>query len=144
MAGDEAVISSPTIDQEKVLTFPRGIPGFEKYTTYLIYHKEENDLSAYWLESTEDPEITFTIVDPGQYGLSYDMEITEEEKKCPPGAGRRGTRGIYDAQQTGRPWQAGAGAQCQYFRAGGHQPTHPPRPAESYPPGAAEHHHHGK
>ncbi|MBU1567651.1 MAG: flagellar assembly protein FliW [Proteobacteria bacterium] len=76
----EIVSSSPKIDSKKVLTFPRGIPGFEKYTTYLVYHKEENDLSAYWLESTEEPGITFTIVDPGQYGLSYDLELTDEER----------------------------------------------------------------
>jgi flagellar assembly factor FliW len=80
MAKDGVVASSPKIDSEKVLTFPHGIPGFEKYTTYLVYHKEENDLSAYWLESTEQPEVTFTIVDPGQYGLSYDLELTDEER----------------------------------------------------------------
>ncbi|MDK9707377.1 MAG: flagellar assembly protein FliW [Desulforhopalus sp.] len=80
MTTDGAVASSSKIDSEKVLTFPRGIPGFEKYTTYLVYHKEENNLSAYWLESTDEPEITFTIVDPGQYGLSYDLELTEDER----------------------------------------------------------------
>jgi len=80
MANSCAVSSSPKIDSEKVLTFPHGIPGFEKYTTYLVYHKEENDLSAYWLESTEQPEVTFTIVDPEQYGLSYDLELTDEER----------------------------------------------------------------
>ena len=80
MVKDGIITSSPKIDSEKVLTFPCGIPGFEKYTTYIVYLKEENDLSAYWLESTEQPEVTFTIVDPGQYGLSYDLELTEEER----------------------------------------------------------------
>ncbi len=80
MVIDGAASSNVKIDSEKVLTFPLGIPGFEKYTTYLVYHKEENDLSAYWMESTEQPEVTFTIVDPGQYGLSYDLELTDEER----------------------------------------------------------------
>ena len=80
MVKDGIGVSSPKIDLEKVLTFPQGIPGFEKYTTYLVYHKEENDLSAYWLESIEKPEVTFTIVDPGQYGLSYDLELTDGER----------------------------------------------------------------
>ncbi len=80
MVRDGVVASSPKIDSEKVLTFPGGIPGFEKYTTYIVYHKEENDLSAYWLESTDKPEVTFTIVDPGQYGLSYDLELSDEER----------------------------------------------------------------
>ncbi|MFH0783847.1 MAG: flagellar assembly protein FliW [Pseudomonadota bacterium] len=80
MVKDGIAASSLKIDSEKVLTFPHGIPGFEKYTTFLVYHKEENDLSAYWLESIKKPEVTFTIVDPGQYGLSYDLELTDEER----------------------------------------------------------------
>lgn len=80
MVKDGGVVTSPRIESEKVITFPQGIPGFEKYTTYLVYHKEENDLNAYWLESTEQPKITFTIVDPGQYGLSYDLELTDQER----------------------------------------------------------------
>ena len=80
MVKDGGVVPSPRIESEKVITFPQGIPGFEKYTTYLVYHKEENDLNAYWLESTEQPKVTFTIVDPGQYGLSYDLELTDQER----------------------------------------------------------------
>lgn len=80
MTGDGAVVNKPIIESDKVLTFPRGIPGFEKYTTYIVYHKEENDISAFWLESCEDPSITFTLVDPGQYGLSYELELTDEER----------------------------------------------------------------
>lgn len=56
-------------------------PGFEKYTTYIVYHKEENDVSGYWLESCDDPTITFTLVDPGQYGLNYEMRLSQEERK---------------------------------------------------------------
>ena len=79
MATTGEAAGSPTIDSEKVLTFPNGIPGFEKYTTYLVYHKHENDISAYWLESCDSPKVTFTLVDPGQYGLCYDMELSDEE-----------------------------------------------------------------
>ena len=80
MTGDGAVVNKPIIESDKVLTFPRGIPGFEKYTTYIVYHKEENDISAFWLQSCEDASITFTLVDPGQYGLSYELELSDEER----------------------------------------------------------------
>ncbi len=72
---------SAVIEQEKVLLFPNGIPGFEKYTKYRIFHKEENEYAVYWLESCEDPEITFTLVDPVGYGLHYDLTLTDEEEK---------------------------------------------------------------
>lgn len=81
MAKDGVVAENPRIDSEKVLTFPQGIPGFEKYTTFLVYHKEENDFAVYWMESTLEPKITFTIVDPGHYGLSYDFELSDEERE---------------------------------------------------------------
>ncbi|WP_457576888.1 flagellar assembly protein FliW [Desulfomarina sp.] len=76
-----AVSDKNEVDSEKILTFPQGIPGFEKYTTYLLFHKEENDFSAYWLESCDSPKVTFTLVDPGQYGISYQLELTEKEQE---------------------------------------------------------------
>jgi flagellar assembly factor FliW len=81
MTKDREVVNNPIIDSEKILTFPLGIPGFEKYTTYVVYHKEENDISAFWLESCEEPKVTFTLVDPGQYGLNYELELTDEERE---------------------------------------------------------------
>ena len=80
MTNDGEVVNNPIIDSDKILTFPLGIPGFEKYTTYVVYHKEENDISAFWLESCDEPKITFTLVDPGQYGLNYELELTDEER----------------------------------------------------------------
>jgi flagellar assembly factor FliW len=80
MTKDAEVVNNLRIDANKILTFPHGIPGFEKYTTYIVYHKEENDISAFWLESCEEPKVTFTLVDPGQYGLNYELELTDEER----------------------------------------------------------------
>lgn len=80
MMKDGETAKNPIIDSDKILTFPLGIPGFEKYTTYVVYHKEENDISAFWLESCGEPRVTFTLVDPGQYGLNYELELTDEER----------------------------------------------------------------
>lgn len=81
MTIDNEAVLKTTFDSEKTITFPHGIPGFEKYTTYLVYHKEESDVSGYWLESCDKPGVTFAMVDPGQYGLSYEMQLSDEEKK---------------------------------------------------------------
>ena len=72
---------SVAIEQNKVLLFPNGIPGFEKYTKYRIFHKEENEYDVYWLEPCDDPEVTFTLVDPVGYGLHYDLTLTDDEEK---------------------------------------------------------------
>jgi len=81
MTTDQDVSGSVQGNSEKNLTFPRGIPGFEKYTKYILFHKEEKNISAYWLESCDAPKVTFTLVDPRQYGLSYELELTEDEQQ---------------------------------------------------------------
>jgi flagellar assembly factor FliW len=63
----------------KVVTFPQGIPGFETYTEYTVFHKHENKTNVYWLESVDAPKVTFTLVDPTDYGLNYSIDLTDEE-----------------------------------------------------------------
>jgi flagellar assembly factor FliW len=81
MAIERTVSAQPEIDSGKIITFPLGIPGFEKYTRFTIFHKEENGINVYWFESVEGPSITFTMVDPTVYGLNYELWLTDEEQK---------------------------------------------------------------
>lgn len=76
-----AVTGQPKIDGEKIFTFPQGIPGFEEYTTFRIFHKDDSMVSAYWLESCENPKVTFTLVDPTDYDLNYDLYLDDQEQK---------------------------------------------------------------
>ena len=82
MSAAEAASSGPTIEQDKVLFFQNGIPGFEKYTKYRIFHKDENDINVYWMESCDDSNVTFTLVNPVDYGLHYDLKLTDEEAEA--------------------------------------------------------------
>ncbi|MDP3481369.1 MAG: flagellar assembly protein FliW [Desulfoprunum sp.] len=81
MTTADGVAAQSQIDPGKILTFPQGIPGFEKYTKFNVFHKEENNISAYWLESCDAPKVTFTLVDPTIYGLNYELDLSEEEQK---------------------------------------------------------------
>ncbi|HIP82830.1 MAG TPA: flagellar assembly protein FliW [Desulfocapsa sulfexigens] len=75
------VTQQPSIESEKIFTFPKGIPGFEEYTTFKIFHKDDGEVSAYWLESCEAPVITFTLVDPTAYDLNYDIFLDDTEQE---------------------------------------------------------------
>jgi flagellar assembly factor FliW len=81
MAIKKTVSAQPEFDSGKIITFPLGIPGFEKYTRFTLFHKEEKGINAYWFESVEQPPVTFTMVDPTVYGLSYELQLTDEEQK---------------------------------------------------------------
>jgi flagellar assembly factor FliW len=81
MSMHSAVTRQPRIDNEKIFTFPQGIPGFEEYTTFKIFHKDDNAVTAYWLESCDSPEITFTLVDPTEYDLNYELYLDDHEQE---------------------------------------------------------------
>ena len=80
MSQAENASSQAGTDSGKVITFPLGIPGFETYTKYHIFHKQESKSSVYWLESVDTPSVTFTLVDPTDYGLNYSLDLTDEEQ----------------------------------------------------------------
>ena len=81
MITDETITAKPDSAAGKTFYFPAGIPGFEKYTKFHVFHKQENDVCAYWLESLDDPDLTFTLVDPLTYDLSYELKLTDEEQE---------------------------------------------------------------
>lgn len=81
MTSAKATASGSVIDPDKVIIFPEGIPGFEKYTRYRVFHKEENDLNVYWLECCDDKSVIFTVIDPIMYGLHYDLDLSEKEQE---------------------------------------------------------------
>ena len=81
MSMQSRVTHQPSIQSEKIITFPQGIPGFEEYTTFKIFHKDDGKVSAYWLESCEAPSVTFTLVDPTAYDLNYDIFLSDLEQR---------------------------------------------------------------
>lgn len=81
MTSESNVSAQIETDEEKICIFPHGIPGFEKYTKYHVFHKEENNYTAYWLESVDMPSLIFTLIDPTVYGLNYELVLTDEEQE---------------------------------------------------------------
>ncbi|GAB6039642.1 flagellar assembly protein FliW [Endothiovibrio diazotrophicus] len=66
------------IDPDTVITFPDGIPGFEHCTRYKLLHEEGKPLIQ-WLQSLDDPDLTFSVVDPSAFNIFYEFAITEEQ-----------------------------------------------------------------
>ncbi len=81
MSMQSRVTQQPSIQSDKIFTFPKGIPGFEEYTTFKIFHKDDGKVFAYWLESCKSPVVTFTLVDPTAYDLNYDIFLDDSEQQ---------------------------------------------------------------
>jgi len=68
------------VSEETVLQFPYGIPGFlEEKTFSLLPHQPNSPFS--FLQSLNDPDLTFIVVDPFAFIQDYDFEIDDEIAK---------------------------------------------------------------
>ena len=66
-----------TVDDERVMTFPRGLLGFPQYTRYaLIQTNEENYF--FWLQCVDDPSLAFVVTDPSTFFKDYEVPLRDE------------------------------------------------------------------
>ena len=69
------------VDPERILTFPKGMPGFESSTRYKLFHEDKGQPVVHWLQSVDEPDVAFALVDPATFGLNYEFALTDEEEK---------------------------------------------------------------
>ena len=71
------------IDAKSILDFPNGIPGFEKCNKFKLFHNEnantDSGKSLFWLQSLDDPDLTFQAIDPVEFGFNFEFDLTDEE-----------------------------------------------------------------
>jgi flagellar assembly factor FliW len=64
--------------EAEVINFPKGILGFSQLTRYVILEREE--IAPFkWIQSVEDPNVAFVIMNPVQFFPNYKLEINEKE-----------------------------------------------------------------
>ncbi len=64
------------IEDDKIITFVENILGFKDYTKFTIINSLENDI-YYYLQSIDDPELLFIMLDPMQFIDDYQISLTE-------------------------------------------------------------------
>lgn len=68
------------IAPDKAIEFPLGLPGFENLHRYVLFHSEcAGDPDYHILQSIDDPEVAFTLVDPSRLGFDYEIALTDED-----------------------------------------------------------------
>jgi flagellar assembly factor FliW len=66
-----------TVDEERVMTFPRGLLGFPNHNSFaLVKTGEENYF--FWLQSLDDPNLAFVVTDPAIFFKDYQVPVREE------------------------------------------------------------------
>lgn len=73
------------VSERQVLSFPRGIFGFEGLTEYLLLDASQPPF--YWLQSRERPDLAFVLLNPRVFLPGYVLDVPEEELAELGGAG---------------------------------------------------------
>ena len=64
------------VSEDRLVTIPEGLYGFEKYTKYALI---DSDYEPFiWLQSCEDPNLAFLIVDPFLISSDYETDIDDD------------------------------------------------------------------
>lgn len=71
------------VNPESIITFPQGLTGLPELTRFVLLHEERSNSSespiVFWLQSLDEPEMSFNLIDPDVLGVNYEMVLTDEE-----------------------------------------------------------------
>jgi len=65
------------VNEDEIIRFPRGILGFADYRQYVILEQENSVFS--FLQSVEEPDLSFVIIMPELVRSDYAVELSEED-----------------------------------------------------------------
>lgn len=63
------------INEEDIITFEKGIPGFESSKKFVILHKVEEDNPFKWLQSVDDGKVAFVVINPQVFKHNYEVKV---------------------------------------------------------------------
>jgi len=67
------------VDDQRMITFGRGILGFPQYHKFVLIQPEE-DSTFYWLQSIEAADLAFVVTDPLLFVPDYAVPLRAETR----------------------------------------------------------------
>ena len=65
------------VDDERIITFSRGLLGFPDHTRYALIQAGEQNY-FFWLQCVDEPNLAFVVTDPSIFFKDYQVPIKEE------------------------------------------------------------------
>lgn len=66
-------------DPARTITFQQGLPGFPDCKKFLLMSEDEKEDTFFWLQSLDDGDVAFTLMNVYEYLPEYDPKVDEEE-----------------------------------------------------------------
>jgi flagellar assembly factor FliW len=73
---DTTVFGKIEIEEERIIRFPHGLPGFEDHRSYILIPLEE-DVPFSYLQSLDNPELSFLVTSPFYFYGNYEVVLSE-------------------------------------------------------------------
>jgi flagellar assembly factor FliW len=67
------------VDDDRIITFTRGLLGFPNYQQYALIDAAEGG-DFFWLQSIDEPQLAFIVTDPNLFFREYDVPLREESQ----------------------------------------------------------------
>ena len=68
------------ISEEEIILFKQGLLGFEDYHKYIILNAGDGSPFR-WLQSVDDGNLAFVIIEPLSFMFEYDLEIPDSDQE---------------------------------------------------------------
>ena len=66
------------VDDQRVITFPKGLLGFPRYKRYVLIEPEEEHY-FFWFQAVDAPDLAFVVTDPSLFVPTYRVPIKSEQ-----------------------------------------------------------------
>ncbi len=66
------------IPENNIIEFPKGLIGFEQFNKFVLLEREDSEPFR-WLQSLEDPNLAFVVVNPMIFFKNYKIEVHYKE-----------------------------------------------------------------
>ena len=72
------------VDESKIITFPKGLPGFESCKRWTLFHELDDNGQpvtgvVIHLQSVDDENLSLSLTEPNLFGFNYEMVLTESD-----------------------------------------------------------------
>lgn len=69
------------IDENGILEFPEGIPGFEDIKRFVLLGSSDESSLFQWLQAVDNTELAFVVVEPKRIWPDYEVDVDEDDVK---------------------------------------------------------------
>lgn len=76
---ESPVLGVVDVSDDKVIDFPAGLPGFEHCHRFVLVHEEGRETTVFQLQSVDDPDVSFSLTGPEQFGITYEFPLSDDE-----------------------------------------------------------------